>query len=437
MMARTRSTPWRGFLSAAILAAVGTVVSAAVEPAARTAAPEAVFSTPPVQVRIWRDKESQVVTLVGRTEDAVMVAGSAAGVPSGKLELSKIARAEFEFDFDRADVAKAVRANDWPGAVRVLTPVLKPALPYLALSENNAIDLVMELGTYMMRAANRTARAALDDPSKTALSQKQYEAAYEIFKECSRATWSSNSQRGILKGCRCLLALNKVKTAQFHVNQMAEPMPGDVAYGHYWLIRAELETRAGNYRDALDSVLKSVCFESKDVETFPDALLLSARCYEEMLEPYRARDVYYEVAKLFPRTDWATVAVERLKAILSKGLTKEKEKSAIENVFFKTGDDINKLAEQLFKDLEKPLVVDEEDAETPSSKPSASAKASPPEESPSAPPPVPVAPPATPPPAAPAVAPAATPSTTAPAKTGAARAGGTSKSGGRTGAGKN
>jgi len=105
------------------------------------------------------------------------------------------------------------------------------------------------------------------------------------------------------------------------------------------------------------------------VETFPDALLLSARCDEELLEPYRARDIYYEVAKLFPRTDWAAVAVERLHGLMNQGLTREKEKSPIENVFFKTGDDINKLVEALFKDLEKPPAAEDAEEDSTSSKP--------------------------------------------------------------------
>ena len=207
----------------------------------------------------------------------------------------------------------------------------------------------------------------------------------------SDLTWSSVGQLRVLKGCRALLALNKTKTAQFHVNNMAEPMPGDAAYGHYWLIRGELEFRARRYREAMDAVLKSACFENKDVETFPDALLLSARCYEELLEPYRARDVCYEVARLFPRTDWSAQAIERLHAIMDKGLTRNKETSPIENVFFKTGDDVNKLVEQLFKDLEKPPVEDEEEDST-STKPKPAA----PEPEEAATPPA-----ATPPPAAP------------------------------------
>ncbi|MEI6210162.1 MAG: hypothetical protein WCR06_00920 [bacterium] len=328
-----------------------------------------VLPTPPLTVRIWRDKESLEVSLVGRNEDEVAVAGGVPNAPGNRIEYARIQRAQFEIEYDRYEVAKAVRANDWATAVRLLLPAVKPMLPYLAIPENNAAELAMDVGTYMMRAAARTARTAGEDQAKRDLAQKQYEAAYDILKDCARAQWSSVGQVGVLKGCRCLLAMGKVKTAQFHVNQMTEPMPGDAALGHYWLIRAELEWRAVRYREAMDAVLKSVCFENKDAETFPDALLLSARCYEELLEPYRARDVYYEVAKIFPRTDWSAVALERLKVIMEKNLTREKEKSAIENVFFKTADDMNKLADQLLKDGEKPAVGEDDEPDvTPSSK---------------------------------------------------------------------
>jgi tetratricopeptide (TPR) repeat protein len=335
-----------------------TTPAAAIKPTAP--APTAVMaSTLPLNVRLWIDKDVRQVTLVGCSDDAVLVSSSAGG-GAGRLEIAKIQRAMFDFEMDGLELSKAMRTNDWPGMIRIMMPALKPTLPYLALPENNAADLALEMGTYMLRSADRTSRDAKDDAQKEQ-AHKQYEAANDVFKQCARAEWSSVGKIGILKGCRCLLAMGKQKTAQFYINQMEEPLPGDAAYGHYWLIRGELLFREGKFAEAMDAVLKSVCFESKDVETFPDALLLSARCYEELLEPYRARDVYFEVAKLFPRTDWNKIAVDRLKIILDKGITKEKEKSPIENVFFNTGDDVNSLAEQLIKDAGKPVYFDEEE----------------------------------------------------------------------------
>ena len=116
--------------------------------------------------------------------------------------------------------------------------------------------------------------------------------------------------------------------------------------------------------EVMDAALQSICFTNKDVTTFPDALLRSARGYEEQNEPYRARDVYYEVAKLFPRTDWSAAAIGRLKDIMNRGLTTAKETSATGNAFFKTSDDMNKLVAQLLMDAGKPPVA-EDDEEVP------------------------------------------------------------------------
>ncbi len=368
--------------AALILCALAALPLLAQSPRPAAASSSAAFqSTGPVKLRIWVDKASRDVTFLGRADKTIQLASSQEGVPGARMDLARIERAEFELDYDRYEVAKAVRLNDWRVATRIMQPALKGALPYLDLPENNAAEPALELGTYMLRAASRTDRTATNDVDR-ALARQQYEAAYEVFKACARVEWSSVGQLGVLKGCRCLLALGKPKTARFHVDQMSEPAPGDAAYGHYWLIRAELAFRDGRHRDAMDAAIKSVCFENKDVETFPDALLMSGRCYEELLEAYRARDVYYEVAKLFPRSDWAAVAVDRLRVIVASGKTREKETSPIENVFFKTADDMNALVEALFKEIEKPVVSDDDDDAPSVTRSRATPPAAPPPEEP-------------------------------------------------------
>jgi hypothetical protein len=70
-----------------------------------------------------------------------------------------------------------------------------------------------------------------------------------------------------------------------------------------------------------------------------------------MQEWYRARDVYYEIAKIFPFTDWSETAVRRLRFIMNGGLTREKEKVEVETVFFGLNEDMNKNVQTLFDDL--------------------------------------------------------------------------------------
>ena len=356
MKTRLPGGGWRRLACGVALAALALARPCAGQDEPRPPAEGETVRLPPLKARLWVGKESRDVTLVGRTDLSVLVAGGVEGAPAAKIRIAQIARAQFDLGYDPGEVAKAERRSDWGGAIRLLQPGLKGPMAYLDLPDNNAAEAALDMGTCMLRAAHRTATK----PEEQAQARRQYEAAAEVFTACARAEWSRVAQLGVLKGCRCLLGINKVKTAQYHVNRMSEPAPGDAAYGHYWLVRAELAHRAGQFREALDAVVKSVCFENKDIETFPDALLLSARCYEETLDPYRARDVYFEVASIFPRTDWADDAADRLQAILDAGKTRGKEVSPIENVFFGMNEDINKLAAELLRKRREAAKTDDE-----------------------------------------------------------------------------
>jgi len=319
-------------------------------------------ATGPVKVRIWTEKERREVTVVGRDGKFLMLAPDAAG-GSTRLETATLQRAEFPVDYDRFEVARALYKSDWTTAIRVLYKAFEPTFPYLDLPENNAADIVLELGTCMMRAAERSARDAASDEERERV-RRQYDSAYAVFQHCARVNWSSVGQLGVLKGCRCLLATGRIGAADLRVRAMEEPVPGDTAYGHYWLVKGELAAATNGFDQAMDAAVKSLCFENKDVETFPDALLLSARCYEKLRETYRARDVYFEVAKLFPETDWSKVATARLRAIMASGATRAPEETSVESAFFAQTEDMNALVEDLLADKKKPLVEIEEATET-------------------------------------------------------------------------
>ena len=330
----------------------------------------------PLKARLWcvpadapdftsAKRKAVDVTILGRDRANLLLAPDAEAGHSGRIALNTIAAVDFALEYDRFEVTRAMAKNDWPKAIRILSGVYTPTYPYLDLPENNAIEGAMDLATTMMKFARRTKRNAKTAEEK-AQAAKQYEAAYNVFQYCAKAEWSSYGALGMLKGCRCLLAIDteKAKVARRRVEDMEEPTPGDDAYGHYWLLKGELADIAGDVTNAMDSAVKSLCFENKDVETFPDALMLSASCYERLDNPYRARDVYFEVAKLFPGTDWGEDALVRLEAILASGKTAKKEAATAESTFFGLEEDMNALAEALVKERKeakrKPL-SDEED----------------------------------------------------------------------------
>ncbi len=320
---------------------------------AQTAAPRP-QSLPPIKARLMiseGEKDAMInreVTLLGRTSEVLLAQGTQAGAEAIRIEKARVLRCEFAFDYDRTALVTALRDNDWPAAVRTLSPTVRLALPYLDLADNNGFDLVMDLGMYMVASADRELRTASDDASRER-ALKQYEAAYEVFRYAGRADWTPLGQVAVLKGCRALLAQGKDEAAAGNLRRVDEPVPGDATYGHYWLVQAELLKRAGKTREALEAVVKSVVFADKDAETFPSALLLSADCYAALGEHHRARDVYFEVAVLFTGTDWSEDALAGLKTIMDGKKTLAEEKAPLEYVFFNVSEDMNELAEELLK----------------------------------------------------------------------------------------
>lgn len=320
---------------------------------ARTLRPQ---TLPPIKAKLLitdgKAEETRLnreVNLLGRTPNAVLAQGTSAGSPPAALiEKSQILRCTFAPVFDRAEMVKALNANDWAAAVRILLPALRPILPYLDLPNNDAFDLVMDLGSYMTTSANAELRAATDDTARER-AMSQYDLAYDIYRNAWRADWTPQAQIAILKGCLVKLAQNKNRDAANSLARIVAPSTDEPTYGHYWLVRGELLRRGGKTREAIEAVVKSIVFANKDVETFPASLLLSADCYTELGELHRARDVYYEIATLFPDTDWAEDALKGLRQVMANDTTRNAEESALEDVFFNVTEDTNELADELLK----------------------------------------------------------------------------------------
>jgi tetratricopeptide (TPR) repeat protein len=330
--------------------------AASTDPLAPAPAPKdkAEFTrTTPVTARITLEGKLREITLFARTlrRVAYTAEGGVTG-PQQTIEVEKIDETYFPLAIEFGELNKAERAREWAKAIGILMPVIKPLLPYMDLRNNNAAQLALSLGDYGMREAERTVRAATTKEQEE-LARKKYEASYDILKQVARAEWSSIGTQARLKCIRCQIELGNAKQGRAEFEKIEEPEEGDAAVGLYWLVKAELDVQKNDFRGAMDGAVKSLVFDNKDVDTFPDALLLSARCYEEMQLWHRARDVYYEVARIFPKTDWADAGAKRLEFILDKGLTNEKEQLPIENVFFKFNEDVNKLSRNLLEARKK------------------------------------------------------------------------------------
>jgi tetratricopeptide (TPR) repeat protein len=304
-----------------------------------TAAPAASTGPKPVQAKLVLGKDEKEVDLVGREKNSLFYRPR--GGPEGAsmtVKLEEITEGEFVVELDGEAVSKALMAENWPAAAVLLTPVATPLLPYLDIPENNGVPIAIQAGQALMKSARNlmvTGGANLERATNV------YLRAHQVLKAVSTAEWTPDAEVARLNAIQCLIAVGDLKTAAKDLAAARAPDPGDESFGLYWLAQAQLHYARGQTRAAMDAAVKSLVFDNKNIETFPDALFMTGRCYEDLLEWYRARDVYYEIARLFPATSHATTAREKLKYLMDKGVTKEKESSPVEAVFFGLDEDVN------------------------------------------------------------------------------------------------
>lgn len=280
--------------------------------------------------------------------------GASISIPVASLD-----RFSFDLTLDEEDLNHALMDQNWTRACVLLWPVVSPVLPYLGIKNNNATDLAMTLGNSLVKAAVAAKAAKGADEEKA---NRITLRAYNVFSALAGAEWCPDAEPARLKAILCLVEMKNLKQADKDLRAMRVPDIGDQTMGLYWYTLAALREANGKYRDAMDALVKSIAFENKDIEIFPDALMMSARLYEAVLEPYRARDVYYEVARLFPDTDWARTSRLRLQSIMDQKLTVAKEVIGIERTFFGLDEDVNAKATSLLKgtlDPDKPEATEE------------------------------------------------------------------------------
>ncbi|MEI8350790.1 MAG: hypothetical protein WCG36_00615 [bacterium] len=302
--------------------------------------------------------------------DPAQPAGASISVAAASLE-----RFAFDVTLDEEDFNRALMDQNWNRACVLAWPVISPLLPYLGIKNNNMVDLTMTLGNSLVKTANQMRSTKGGDEEKA---NRITQRAYSVYAALGAAEWCPEAEAARLKAVLCLITLKNIKQADRDLKLLKTPENGDQTMGLYWYVLATMREANGNNREAMNAVVKSIAFENKDIEVFPDALMMSARLYEALLEPHRARDVYYEVVRLFPETDWARTAKTRLQSIMDQKLTQGKEILGIERTFFGLDEDVNAKAASLLKgtlDNDKPEAEGSMTDEVDTGKPDTEAKA--------------------------------------------------------------
>jgi len=308
-----------------------------------------------IKTQLFRshERDGRTVELIGRKGNDIFfrIPGVSQAAGQATININTITKAVFEFQYDEFAVFPHVKKRRWADAAKVIIKAIAPTIPYLDLSTNNAVEPALEAAGYLFKSGTVLQQNGGATNEKAAAAA--YAQAYNIFQQVGAAQWFERANNARLKAIQCLVAMGKLETAadEFSKLQVCEEI-GDSDYGLYWLVQADILYQQKDYRAAIDAAVKSLVFNNKDMETFPDALLLSANCYYALQEMHQARDVYYEIVRLFEQTDWSAMARKQLVLMMKNNLTRGKERANYWKTLIDVKEDMNKLVEEYLKTTE-------------------------------------------------------------------------------------
>lgn len=303
---------------------------------------------PPVKVTLFRDNIKLQVELRGRTSKKVLVRRQDKSKDE-LVSLGEIQAIDFKVDLLDYELQELLVRKKWDDAAAMILKAFQPTFEYIDLYENNAAEYLLDAGSYIVKSAREEMVGLPADNKLNDSVKKKLTLAYKVFRNVEKAEWYPGAKTAQLKGVQCLIFLGEFNKANEKLDQIIEPAVGDLSYGLYWLMKGTLLFQKSNVKEALAASIKSVVFDTKDIDSFPDSLLLSGLCYEHILDYHRARDLYYSTAKLFQNTEWGNEAYNRLKYVVEKKFTAKLETADIEKVFFDSDENMNTKVEEFMK----------------------------------------------------------------------------------------
>ena len=113
----------------------------------------------------------------------------------------------------------------------------------------------------------------------------------------------------------CLVLADRVDEATPMIEALEEPEPNERLFSLYKLLQGSRAHRAENYGQALDVLTRGFVRAQTSYEWVPEMLYLIGDCYARSEDKLAARNVWTEIAILYPESPWAKSAESSLAQI--------------------------------------------------------------------------------------------------------------------------
>lgn len=312
----------------------------------------ALYKMPKVRALVVTRGMEKRIQVIAMTDTYIEYAD---GLKRKNIPLASIESITFEVGYYPATIRILEAQKKYIEAASEILKKFTPALKYITIPENNIVDPLFYAGfLYLDAGLAFDQKDSPDFDKEKAI--KAYKNAYKVFRKITTAKWYENVRFAEINAIYCVIRMGKYDIAKKRLKAFEPPPePGDPSYGLYWLIDSMIKFKENKKEEALDSAVKSIVFDCKNTYSFPKALLISAFCYEDLLDYYRALDTYFEVACLFEGTPEGDIAYKSIKFIRDRKLTDEQEEPGLEKVFFDSVEDVNKKVDDYIAKRDKYL----------------------------------------------------------------------------------
>jgi len=140
----------------------------------------------------------------------------------------------------------------------------------------------------------------------------QYDAVIPLYRSILEAVSGEIRRNARMWLAYSLVLAGQLDEARPMIKQLEEPPPKDPLFSLHKLLHGSLAHRKEGYGEALDLLTRGFVRAQTSYQWVPEMLFLIGDCYAQLEDFVAARNVWTEIAILYPESPWATQAEDSL-----------------------------------------------------------------------------------------------------------------------------
>lgn len=147
--------------------------------------------------------------------------------------------------------------------------------------------------------------SSIVEAADTLRASGEYQAVIPLYREIEKVVPQASKDNVRMWLAYCLVLADRLDEANPIIDSLKEPASKDRLFSLYKLLQGSREHSNGNYNQALDVLTRGFVRAQTSYDWVPEMLYLIGDCYARATDTVAARNVWTEIAILYPESPWA------------------------------------------------------------------------------------------------------------------------------------